>query len=514
MRICLISREYPPDTGFGGIATFTKHLAHGLKNLGHEVVVIALAKETAKTGNDDGIPVHRVEPYPFKSKLSALGMCIPYSKYVLFSSTALWDKFAQLHSEKAFDVVDTPELLAEGIFPAITKTVPQVIRLYTPHSKFIAEKLHNVTPSFDHQFVAMLERIAMLQTDVITSPSNDLAEFVATDLALPVEKIQIVRNPIDTEVFTPEGPIALAKSEKLRVLFVGRLEGRKGITYLIEAIPKVVTQYKNVEFIIIGDDTKTAVGMTSVLSGLKQSLTESKCTDFVTFIDRISLADLPSFYRSADISVVPSVYDNSPYTCLEAMACGKPVIGTDAGGTKEYVEHGVSGLIVPACDSDALAQAFLKLLTNSDERQRLSRAARERALKYFDRTEIAKQTVDCYHLASKLYKERQADSHSLYRHSYQRTTEDATILVDSFDKAIYDLLFQYSYRFRLAHWWRTLKARPKLFMAKLLSKATRLLLKITGQKEAALPPVIKTLESSIDVVDKEVQGGQLAQKHE
>jgi transposase len=48
MRICLISREYPPDTGFGGIATFTKHLAHGLKNLGHEVVVVALAKDKAK----------------------------------------------------------------------------------------------------------------------------------------------------------------------------------------------------------------------------------------------------------------------------------------------------------------------------------------------------------------------------------------------------------------------------------------------------------------------------------
>jgi glycogen(starch) synthase len=153
MRICLISREYPPDTGFGGIATFTKHLAHGLKNLGHEVVVVALAKDRNKVVDDGGVVVHRVEGYPFSTKLGTINLLAPYSKYVLLYCTALWDKFAELHDLKPFDVVDTPELLAEGIIPAITQVVPQVIRLYTPHSKFIAEKLHNVGPSFDHQFV-------------------------------------------------------------------------------------------------------------------------------------------------------------------------------------------------------------------------------------------------------------------------------------------------------------------------------------------------------------------------
>ena len=58
MRICLISREYPPETGFGGIATFIQHLAQGLKSLGHDVVVVALAKEKASVQDDNGIPVH------------------------------------------------------------------------------------------------------------------------------------------------------------------------------------------------------------------------------------------------------------------------------------------------------------------------------------------------------------------------------------------------------------------------------------------------------------------------
>lgn len=505
MRICLISREYPPDTGFGGIATFTKHLAHGLKSLGHEVVVVALAKSKAKVADDNGITVHRVEGYSFTTKLGAINRLTPYSKYVLQCCTALWDKFAELHELERFDVVDTPELLAEGIIPAITQAVPQVIRLYTPHSKFIAEKLHNVVPSFDHQFVAMLERIAMLQTDVLTSPSNDLAQFVAGDLGLPVERIQIVRNPIDTSVFTPEGELALSKSDKLRIVFVGRLEGRKGITYLVDAIPLVVAQYPNVEFVIIGDDTTTGEGMTSVLASLKKALEASNCTKYVKFIDRISLDELPSYYRSADISVVPSVYDNSPYTCLEAMACGKPVIGTDAGGTKEYIEHGVSGLIIPACDTNALAQACIELLSNSAERKHLSDGARERAVKHFDRTEIARQTVACYDLATKLFNERKASeaARSLYHHDYRRATADAEALIDSFDRTIYDLLFQQSYRFRLTHWWQILKARPKLFAAKTASKALRASLRLFGVNSANMPTVLKKLEASIDKKDRE-----------
>ncbi len=192
MRICLISREYPPETGFGGIATFTRHLALGLKASGHDVEVVCLAKEEARTLDDQGIPVHRVLPFAFETKLSAIDRCMPYSKYLITASTALWHKFAQLHGENPFDVIDTPELLAEGILPAITRVAPLVIRLYTPHSKFIAEKLHNVTASFDHQTLAMLERVAMLQADVLTSPSFDVAKFVAADLNYPLDQIAIV----------------------------------------------------------------------------------------------------------------------------------------------------------------------------------------------------------------------------------------------------------------------------------------------------------------------------------
>ncbi len=161
------------------------------------------------------------------------------------------------------------------------------------------------------------------------------------------------------------------------MIFVGRLEERKGINYLIDAVPKVVSQFKDVEFVIIGDDTDTGAGHTSVLATLKESLKNSACESYVTFIDRVSLPELPNYYRSADISVVPSVYDNSPYTALEAMACGRPVIGTSGGGTKEYIIDGQSGLIIEPRDSAAIAAALLALLTDQGQRgKRLAQGAR------------------------------------------------------------------------------------------------------------------------------------------
>ncbi len=494
MRICLISREFPPETGWGGIATFANHLAHGLVALGHEVEVVALAKDRAKTVVQDGIRVHRVEPHKIEGDLGAMALCMPYSRYVIRTSTALWRKFLEIHQEHPFDVIDTPELLAEGIVPAVTKAAPLLIRLYTPHSKFIAEQLHNVTASFDHQFVAMLERIAMLSADAITSPSDDLADYVARDLNYPRQEIAIVRNPIDPEKFSPEGKRALKVDGKITILFVGRLEERKGISYLVQAIPQVVKEVPNVHFVILGDDTNNGKGQKSVLAELKELLKEGGCEKYVQFIDRVPLAELADYYRSADICVVPSVYDNSPYTCLESMSCGKPVIGTSSGGTREYIVDGESGIVIPPRDSAAIAGALIALVKDEHERRRLGENARKRVLEKFQRVEIARQTLDLYSKAQECFRTRRDTR--LYRKPLEQALLDAEELLYSYDKMIYDLLYQQSYRFRAKHWWMQITKRPRLSLAKLFIRIARLGFAAIGRKPEQVP-TLQRLESEV-----------------
>lgn len=498
VRVCLISREYPPDTGFGGIATFTRHLAQGLKEIGHEVVVVALAKDgNSPCQQDDlGIPVHRVVPLAIGSDLGWSSLCMPYSRYVMRTNAGLFAKFLSLHNENPFDAVDTPELLAEGFYPAITKAAPLTVRLYTPHSKFIAEQLHNVTDTFDHQFVAMSERMAMLSADVITSPSRDLAEFVAGDLGISIDDIDIVYNPIDAAQFCPEGEKADFGKVAPTVLFVGRLEARKGIHYLIDAIPQVVKAVPDVHFVIIGDDTQNAKGQKSVLTEIKERLDATGCTSSVTFIKRVLLSDLPLYYRAADVCVVPSLYDNSPYTCLEAMSCGKAVIGTDGGGTKEYIETGISGIIVPVKNAEAIAANIITLLTDVAERNRLEQNARARVLAVFDRKRIASETAKLYEKARRHFVD--AQKNPVCNLPVNQVLPVADGVLYSFDTMIGELVLKTSFRARVRNWVELATKRPRLLIAKLILAYLKTFSFLFGGRKGTF---ISKFES--DVRDKE-----------
>jgi glycosyltransferase involved in cell wall biosynthesis len=413
---------------------------------------------------------------------------MPYSKYIISTSAALWQKFIELHAKQSFDVIDAPELLAEGFYMAITKVAPLVVRLYTPHSKFIAEGLHNVIPSFDHQFVAMIERIAMIYADAITSPSKDLALFVANDLCIPFERIKLIPNPIDTDFCSPHGRQSISETDRLKVLFVGRLEARKGIYYLIEAWKEVAAAIPKAHLYIIGDDTKTAKGQTSVLAEIKRYIRKHKLENTITFIDRIPLSELPAYYRSADVCVVPSLYDNSPYTCLEAMSCGRAVIGTSSGGTGEYIVHGESGIIVPAKDAASLAKALMSLLLDSKECLRLGNNARTRVLVNFQRREIARQTAQLYRQAIESFTARQSSlfANSLYTPGAEVILTDMEYYADSFNEMLHQFLFQWSYNYRIITWYRKLKYHPKLYISKaFLRFINRVTFWLTDEKRRA-----------------------------
>lgn len=472
LRVCILSHEYPPDTGWGGIATFAHHLARGLVEIGHEVEVVSLAKDEARETVEDGVRVNRVTPYLKDNDLGLMWRTLPYSRVMFNWHPALWKKLIERHEAKPFDVIDSPELLGEGILPAMTKIAPLVIRLYTPHSKFIAERFHNASATFDHQFMAMVERIAMIQADAITSPSRDLSEFVSADLNYPLEKIVLIPNPIDAAEFCPDGPRYIETPDSLKVLFVGRLEERKGIGYLVQAIPEIVRTIPKVHFYIVGGDTDTGPNKSSVLAQLRQSLANSGCQSSVTFIKRVPFEDLPSLYRSADVCVVPSLYDNSPYTCLEAMACGKAVVGSSAGGIREYLVDGESGILIEAKSASAIVRAVTNLLTNPGERERLGNNARQRVMDKFQRSAIAGRTAALYGEAiDRFISTKQVP---IYSKNRNEVLADLDEMLTSYNLMVHELLWTHSFRYRIATWVHRLKTRPRLFVAESALKSLRI----------------------------------------
>lgn len=472
MRICLISREYPPETGWGGIGTFTHHLARGLTAQGHDVHVVSLSSSAndAPLRGGNGEPfVHRVPSTRMAVNMGFFNFCLPVTRPMLEETTGLWIKFLDLHREKAFDVLECPEHFAEGLLPSLAGVVPLVIRLHTPHSKLVKEKFHNFQPTFDHRILTAMERVAMISANVLVSPSEDLAGYVAKDLNLPLDRIRIVRNPVDVHKFTPDGPVADLDRDAVKILFVGRLEQRKGVHHLIDAVPLVLKAVngRKVQFVLVGKDTKTESGNGSVLEELQTRLKENACEGSVLFVQGVPLAQMPDYYRAADICVLPSLYDNAPMTVIEAMSCGKPVVVTAAGGAKEYALNGECGLVVPPAESEALAGALTKLVLDEDARKQFGANARTRALEKFSVEQTTHETVELYEIARKLFLDRRA---SLYPGQPENLANDLQTLIDAFERSLYEMTYSNSLRFRVKHWKQAAQARPGEFIARALGK--------------------------------------------
>jgi glycosyltransferase involved in cell wall biosynthesis len=508
MRICLISREYPPDTGWGGIGAYTFQHAQGLKRLGHDVEVIALAKEEitsesqiSKTDNGD-IKVHRSVWGPLLRELSTINLIAPYTFTVLRCSLALWQQFLKVHRNNPFDVVEAPEHLAEGILPALTKICPLVLRLHTPHSKFVAERYHNLVPSFDLQTVANFERAAMLEADVLSSPSVDMAGYVARDCGYDLSKIEIVRNPVDAGNFAPEGKRAIAYDGQPIVFFAGRLEERKGIYHLIDAVPKVLERCPQAKFVIVGSDTNTAAGQKSVLTELKERLTKSGSLAAVNFVGKVPLAEMADYYRSADICVVSSLYDNAPYTVLEAMACGKPIVGCATGGIPEYIADGKTGVVVPPANPDLLADAISALIADEPRRRTYGAAARERILECFEQNVIARQAVATYELAVSRF--QYSKDHALYRKAPEEAAQDFVATLYSVHESLTDMMYLHAARWNRERWMHMLEHRPKLFFAKLCLAVMRVVGRVPGLGSAARS-IAGRLESGVASKEKEIK---------
>ena len=200
---------------------------------------------------------------------------------------------------------------------------------------------------------------------------------------------KIIPNGIDVDRFANSaGPWPQYQDGKTNILFVGRLEKRKGLKYLLEAYSRLKWEHPNIRLLVVGPGTPD-----------KEShrILSARNLQDVELIGGVTQADLPRYYASADIFCSPATGAESfGIVLLEAMAAGKPIVASDIEGYMGILSHGEQGLLFRRRDSEHLASALDTLIRDRELAARLGATGREMVEQYRWKV-VAQQVEDYYH---------------------------------------------------------------------------------------------------------------------
>ena len=354
MKIALVS---PYDFSHpGGVGRHISSLYMHFTRMGHEVKVIAPASRDIKDFGNDFIRIGR--PFPIPASDSVIR--IPLSLH-------LAPTIKKVMAEEQFDVVHLHEPFMPMLCSA-TLRFSDTVNVGTFHAA-------QGKPGYGFgrpitTWMLSLRARKLHGHIAVSKPAMDyVSRFVPGDY-------EIIPNGVDLTYFRPDvPPIQEYCDGKLNIVFMGRLEFRKGINYLLKAFLEVKSQMPNTRLIICGPGTR-------LRKRYEQWVKDVHLQD-VVFTGMVNYDQQPSYYRTADVFCAPATSRESfGMILLEAMATGRPVVATNIEGFAAVVTHGEEGLLVAPMTVHPLAEALLKLLNDKQLRLQMGQKGLITAQKY------------------------------------------------------------------------------------------------------------------------------------
>jgi glycogen(starch) synthase len=387
LSICFVSQEYPEETGWGGIGTYTYEMAHGLARAGHKAVVVSRALNHPQHYFEaDGVEVYRILP---SLNLDSVPLLWRFNRWWEGYRLAVAMKLKQILREQPIDIIESPELHAEPLLHSIASSRPPlVVRLHSGSRVVMNfETNHSSQARLNRRVESWLIRKAAH----VTSPSAALRDSLNGDRAS--RRLTVIPNPVDIDHFKPNSDWQ-ASGLPPNILCVGRPRFLKGIHVLGQAIPKVWETIPEAAFTFV--PAPMGKGGGSPRDGYCEFLGSLIEDSRVRIVDPVSRAQMPDVYRSATVCVVPSLWEGFGYVAAEAMACGAAVIASRAGGLAEIIEDSKSGMLVEPGNAEELAAAIVSLISDAKRRSAMVAAARKRIVDNFSRPVIAARMADLY----------------------------------------------------------------------------------------------------------------------
>ncbi|MBM3945135.1 MAG: glycosyltransferase family 4 protein [SAR202 cluster bacterium] len=362
MKIGLVS---PYDHSFpGGVSIHISELAAQFRAWGHTVKIIAPCSRPDEVTEDDFIPMGKPVPFPAAGSVARISL-----------SPWLRPRIRSLLEREAFDIVHIHEPYAGFVtlYFLMYSRCTLVATFHTYHGTRIyrlgvrrlgipyLRKLHG--------------RIAV---------SEPAREFV--NRQFPAE-YSIIPNGINAQEFADAEPLPELQDGMINLLFVGRLEKRKGLKYLLGAYSRLKWEWPNLRLLVVGPGKPDEDSY--------RIMSERNLQD-VVFLGSVSREMKARYFKSADIYCSPATGRESfGIVLLEAMASGKPIVATTIAGYSSVMTHGREGLMVPPKKEEALAEAIEALLKDPDLRASLGRMGLRRAQDFtWDR--VARRVMDFY----------------------------------------------------------------------------------------------------------------------
>ena len=393
LRLCLLSQQYPSVDGSGappgGVAMWTEALARSLAGRGHEVTVIARATaadhalpqaSVAFEAQDGcGVWVHRIVGAPATRPVRRERLLDGLPASVADPALAAAAEVARIDPRRRFDLVMGPlwdvepiAVLAQGAWPVAVSLHTASVQMgaYKPEWTGRYRRTH-VEP-----VVAAERRLLALAPHVLAN-SRAAAADIADALGLPDLAARAAVIPHGLPDLALGVVRSLPKAGGVRILFVGRLELRKGIDVLLEAAPAILGTAPEAELTIVGEDV-TASDQPCLRTLFHRRHAGAPWLRRLRFEGAVSRRTLLDHYAACDVAVIPSRYESFGLTALEAMIFGKPCVASRAGGLAEVVLGDRTGLLVRPGDAADLAAAVLTLVRDPAMRRGMGAAGRAR----------------------------------------------------------------------------------------------------------------------------------------
>ncbi|MEE8204720.1 MAG: glycosyltransferase family 4 protein [Dehalococcoidales bacterium] len=367
MKIALVS---PYDFAHpGGVVNHILALDRQFTRMGHDVRVIAPASQGVPTIGDRFIPIGRPRPIPASGSICRI-------------TISLWlaPRIKKVLAREKFDIIH----LHEPFMPMLCSAVLR----YSETANIGTFHAYHGSPGYNFGWpisalILYRRRRKLMGKIAVSRPAMNFASN-----HIPGH-YDIIPNGVDLEHFTPDvAPIERFRDGKVNILFVGRLEKRKGLDHLLKAYRQVKAEVPESRLIVVGPGTRLRKKYEKHVrrSGLKD----------VVFAGYTSYDELPRYYKTADIFCTPATGRESfGIVLLEAMAVGTPVVATNIDGYAGVMTQGKEGLMVPPKHDTELARALLLLMSDEPLRRQMGARGMATAQQY-DWKKIARQVFELY----------------------------------------------------------------------------------------------------------------------